>query len=425
MKLLLSFTLIELFCGNIIKGTENESEDNYQMDEALQKQCKDIQCNSYTSCNSCEFNNCCQFNLEKNLCLRLLKLPFNYTELIDRSKGELKNLSEYPDPQMNVTFPKCNIVKEVPLYNATNYLYKHHDICGVPKYCPNQSYYVSAESKIIFQNVKQQVGQGELCTIYFQGRMGPEFLLQIGIENLSQIEVNADLSICLSVGLFDDFPCIDSLQQIQLTKSLYYRIRANQFRITLQFKDDAEIDFSQIFYQIISIQKLSQQNQQQLFQFIIIVLLTILGSFFIMALIRIILIRIFGRRFVEWLDPEPIFPQRRRNFNVQLEFEKLKSQNLIHQIKQNEMKFEQDRCAYCLESFQTGIIIEIFCGHCFHELCILNHMQIQRNVGRCSICLVDINKTNYQLLQQQSTQESLNIQSQIQENQSMIDNNLQ
>ncbi|CAD8157011.1 unnamed protein product [Paramecium octaurelia] len=425
MRLLLSLVLIELFCGNIVNTTENVSEDNEEIDIGLQTYCKKIHCNSYTTCHSCEFKNCCQFNLEKNQCFRLLKAPFNYSELVDRSKVEVKNISEYPDPQTNVTFPKCNIVKEVPLYNATNYLYKNHDICGIPKYCPNQSYYVSAESRIIFQNVKSQVGQGELCTIYFQGRMGPEFLIQIGIGNLSQIEVKADLSICLSVGLFDDFPCIDSLQQIKLTKSLYYRIRANQFRITLQFTEDAEIDFSQIFYQIISIQKLSQQNQQQLFQFIIILLLTILGSIVIMALIRTILIRIFGRRFVEWLDPEPIFPHRRRHFNVLSEFERLKSQNLIHQIKQNEMKFEQDRCAYCLESFQTGIIIEIFCGHCFHEHCIQNHMQIQKNVGRCSICLVDINKMNQTLQQQQLSQESLANQSQIQENQSMINNNLQ
>lgn len=38
---------------------------------------------------------------------------------------------------MNVTYPICNIFEEVPLYNATNFLYKNHDICGIPEYCPN------------------------------------------------------------------------------------------------------------------------------------------------------------------------------------------------------------------------------------------------------------------------------------------------
>lgn len=49
---------------------------------------------------------------------------------------------------MNVTFPKCDIFEEVPLYNATNYLFKNHDICGIPSYCPKKSYVISSEEKI-------------------------------------------------------------------------------------------------------------------------------------------------------------------------------------------------------------------------------------------------------------------------------------
>lgn len=40
-----------------------------------------------------------------------------------RGKAEVKNISEYPDPLMNVTFPKCNINTEIPLYKATNFLF--------------------------------------------------------------------------------------------------------------------------------------------------------------------------------------------------------------------------------------------------------------------------------------------------------------
>lgn len=144
------------------------------MEEKVNELCKNQTCNEESQCSTCFSNICCSY--KDSVCF---KQPYVWIPHLETNKSTEANFTKLGVETL-VSYPSLGVEDQVPLYNATNFVHKRFDYCGIPSYCPKINYLTGSVVTISFDTQEEvKVLQGELCTWFFKGDLGPSFFLEI------------------------------------------------------------------------------------------------------------------------------------------------------------------------------------------------------------------------------------------------------